>query len=185
MGQRGRCGTFFPISDRPYEICPMPGDVPPDDTTRECCRHFAFCVPPSRPAFAVEDRIATVVAAPRLFRLPEDRWQAILAHELGHAVDFYLFGPRYRLAKNELLDTVAPELRSTLSEIDQEPDPELRADALGELLVLKPLGQKLCYDPVLTLQTLVDPAAPCNGDGSGRDLMRHYSHAPLQGTLVA
>ena len=38
-------------------------------------------------------------------------------------------------------------------------------------------GQRLCYDPALRLQLLVDDMAPpCEGDGSGSQLMRHYSH---------
>ena len=64
-----------------------------------------------------------------------------------------------------------------------EEDPELRADAFGEVLVLKPREQKLCYDPVLKLQTLTDPSVVCNGDGEegSEELMRHYSHPALAG----
>lgn len=137
---------------------------------------------------AVEDRVSTVVASPRIARLPEEQWKAILAHELGHAIDFYLFGKRYRL-RNHAVNVSANDQQPTmlltnLAEIDEEPDPELRADAFGELLVLKPRNQKLCYDPVLTLQTLTDPSDPCDGNGNnGEHLMRHYTHAPLQGSV--
>ena len=164
----------------PYALCPLPGEPPADLAARECCRHFAFAVPPGRPAFAVEDRMATIVASPRLLSLPETTWQAIVAHELGHAVDFYLFGSRYRLRDHRR--DVTPDLAERLVAINAESDPELRADALGELLVLEKRGQKLCYDPVLTLQTLVPPGTLCGGSGSGSELMHHFTHAPLQGS---
>jgi 2-polyprenyl-6-methoxyphenol hydroxylase-like FAD-dependent oxidoreductase len=44
----------------PPSLCPLPLDnprsPPPDDLARECCRHFAFCIPYSRYGLAVEDR---------------------------------------------------------------------------------------------------------------------------------
>ena len=42
-------------------------------------------------------------------------------------------------------------------------------------------GERLCYDPALRLQLLVDSTAACEGDGSGAALMRHFPHPPLQG----
>ncbi len=73
-------------------------------------------------------------------------------------------------------------LRRRLAEIDSgEGDAEVRADMLAEILVLEARAQKLCYDPVLALQTLAEPTAVCGGDGSGTELMRHYTHRPLQG----
>lgn len=184
-GGDGRCGAFQPSlpEGRSYALCPLPGQVPSDETARECCRHYAFAVPYSKFGFAVEDRYTTIIVSPRLFLLPPERWQAILAHELGHAVDFYLFGSKYRLLNHETSRSTFTDLRAQLQLIDEfEEDPELRADALGELLVLKPRKEKLCYDPVLTLQTLADPSEKCDGDGSGAALMRHYTHPPLQGS---
>ena len=177
------CGVFQPAlpEGRPYALCPLPGEVPTDFTARECCRHYAFAVPYSKFGLAVEDRFTTIIVSSRLFLLPRERWEAILAHELGHAVDFYLFGSKYRLL-NHKPSKASPELLDQMKLIDEfENDAELRADALGELLVLKPRKQKLCYDPLLTLQILTDPSDMCKGDVSGTALMRHYSHPPLQG----
>jgi hypothetical protein len=186
----GFCGKFQPVvltpESRPYNFCPLPGQVPVDPATRDCCRHYAYAVPYSKFGLAIEDRITTIVVSPRLLILPTERWQAILAHELGHAVDFYLFGKRYRLSNNPT-GSLSADLKEQLILIDkEEKDPEVRADALGELLVLKPREQKLCYDPVLKLQMLVEPNSNCNGGGEegSKELMRHYSHPPLAGGAV-
>jgi hypothetical protein len=180
------CGIFSPVQtpeSLPYAFCPLPGVVPLDPNTRDCCRHFAYAVPYSKFGFAVEDRVTTIVVSPRLLMLEQKQWQAILAHELGHAVDFYLFGKRYRLANNQA-SIISAELKEELMAIDrEEQDPEARADLFGETLVLKPREQKLCYDPVLKLQILVDPSVKCNGGGSegSEELLRHYTHPPLAG----
>lgn len=55
-----------------------------------CCRHYAYYVPYDR----LGPSPGSVVVSPRLLRLPPARWRAILAHEMGHAIDFYLFGGR-------------------------------------------------------------------------------------------
>lgn len=105
-GGDGHCGPYVPAADGvAYAICPAtPGehsDVPGADA---CCRHFAYCVPASRFGFARADRVATVMASPRLLALPPGRWRAILSHELGHAADFFLFGSRQeRHARARLL----------------------------------------------------------------------------------
>lgn len=182
------CGAFRPPrgpTDAPYALCPLPGEASPDLNARDCCRHFAYAVPYSKFGLAVEDRVTTIIVSPRLFGLPPERWQAIMAHELGHAADFYLFGARYRLRSRQE-GVAAPALRQRLAELDGgEADPELRADELAEVLLLEPRAQKLCYDPVLTLQTLTTPTTACGGDGSGTELMRHYTHRPLQGQGIA
>jgi hypothetical protein len=185
-GGGGVCGKFSPVltpESRPYQFCPLPGQVPSDPATRDCCRHFAYAVPYAKFGLAVEDRVTTVVVSPRLLILPPERWQSILAHELGHAVDFYLFGKRYRLSNNQS-SFISAELKEQLLLVDQgEEDPEARADVLGEMLILKHREQKLCYDPVLKLQTLVKQSTSCKGDGEegSKELMRHYSHPPLAG----
>jgi hypothetical protein len=182
-GNKARCGLYRPASERPYDICPAPMESPGNESIRQCCRHYAFCVPYSRPAFAVEDRISTVVISPRLYQLPEDIWKAILAHELGHAVDFYLFGRRYRLSNHQATQADLT-LTAQLNKIDEEElDAEVRADALGELLVLRQ-NEKLCYDPGLTLQRISSPDVACDGDGTGKQLMRHYLHPPISGIIA-
>jgi hypothetical protein len=188
-GGGGFCGKFQPVvtpESLPYAFCPLPGAVPLDPATRDCCRHFAFAVPYAKFGLAVEDRVTTIVVSPRLLLLPLQRQQAILAHELGHAIDFYLFGKRYNLTNNQD-GIISVDFREQLLLIDGgEVDPEVRADALGELLVLKPREQELCYDPVLKLQTLVDASVKCtgNGDEGSEELMRHYSHPPLAGAAA-
>jgi hypothetical protein len=181
----GRCGAFSPPgAAAPYALCPMPGAAPLDATVAECCRHLAYCVPPGRFALAVEDRLATVVVSPRLWRFPEAQWEGVLAHELGHAADFFLFGARYRLVNRpQAVAAAPPALRAALQAADAEPDPELRADVLGELLVLTPQRQQLCYDSEVLVQAVVEGGAACGGAGGG--YMKHFTHAPLQGRAVA
>jgi len=117
---RRNCGEFIPPGgiparrDAPYAICSADGvggvggvggcEGKKDDrgdssassttTTTKCCRHYAYCVPydrfPARPI----DAVSTVVVSSRVLDLPEANVRGILAHELGHAVDFYLFGRR-------------------------------------------------------------------------------------------
>lgn len=149
-------------------------------------------------AFAVEDRISTVVISARLLLYDEKTWHAVLAHELGHVIDFYLWGgKRYRL-KNNYIDKVllriqgnndGDVLKNALENINKEDDAEYRADLLGEYFVLRPFRQRLCYDPMFLLQTVVDdPQAVCHDEGDGRSggdelikYVRHYAHEPLQG----
>ena len=149
----------------------------------------SYAVPASKFALARIDRLPSVVVSPRLVALAEERQRAILAHELGHAIDFHCFGQRYSLrARPEALARVDAGLRQQLLAIDAgEPDPEARADLLGELLVTQRQGARLCYDPVLLIQTAVPPSTPCDGgpSASGGGLLRHYPHAPLAGRVAA
>lgn len=184
------CGSFTSSADRPYALCPEPGRLPIDELSRDCCRHFAFAVPYSRFGLAVADRYSTVVVAPRLASLPDEVWQAILVHELGHVIDFYLYGKRYRLCDNKPSKSASPDLLAALQGINAaKVDPELRADAFGELLLLRSLRKQLCYDGDMLLQTIVGESATCNetlkdnGQPHQNRLLRHYSHAPLQGTI--
>lgn len=180
------CGIFRPGAFKPYDICPEPNEEALNETSRACCRHFAYAVPYSRFGLAVEDRVSTVVVSQRLFLLEEERWKAILAHEIGHVVDFYLYGKRYGLKNhpiplhNDSNAMASDRLRRQVSEIDEEPDPEVRADALGELFVLEPLQQSICYDKKLAIQLLVDDPRLCDDNES---LSRHFSHPPLQGSV--
>jgi hypothetical protein len=56
-------------------------------------RHFA----------ATRDDGMLVIVSPELGDLPEDQVVGILAHELGHAVDF-LYPARFQMAMDELMD---------------------------------------------------------------------------------
>ncbi len=70
-----------------------------------------------------------MVVSPRLALLREERWQAVIAHELGHAADFFLFGKRYGLRDNRpALAAAPPALRARLAVVDdEEGDAEVRA----------------------------------------------------------
>lgn len=181
-GGDGHCGVFQPASESPYEICPAPGEPPADPTLRDCCRHYAYCIPYSRLGLG-ESAQSTVVVSARLLRLPAVRREAILVHELGHAVDFYLFGARYGLRSQEyIVKTRDGPLRALLEAANAEQDVETRGDILGESLLLLGRGKKLCYDPALRLQLLVDEVTQCDGNEGDSGLSRHYSHPviPLQ-----
>ena len=143
--------------------------------TRDCCRHFAYCVPYDRFPVQARDMFSTVVLSSRVSRLPEENWKAILSHELGHAIDFHIFGKRYRL-KDRLTSFSSPSLESAVKNVDLEKDPELRADMLAELFLLEPVGYQLCYDPKTTIQVLQSSSQTCE--------MKHYSHSPIQGRRV-
>lgn len=143
--------------------------------TRDCCRHFAYCVPYDRFPVQTRDMYSSVVLSSRVLRLPEENWKAILAHELGHAIDFHIFGKRYRL-KNRLASFSSSSLESAVKNVDLEKDPELRADMLAELFLLEPVGCQLCYDPKTTIQVIQSSSQTCE--------IKHYSHSPIQGRRV-
>ncbi|KAK9807591.1 hypothetical protein WJX72_003561 [[Myrmecia] bisecta] len=157
------CGIYQGVN-QPYPCC---GSKPTD----LCCRHYAYAVPYARYGLAKADRVSTVVVSPRAVQLPEKNWQAILMHEMGHCIDFHLFGRRYGLADR------APAVQlARLHAIDQQPDPEARADLLANLFLAEALGACLCYDAASTLQLLV-----AEGNCQAPGLLQHYPHAPLQG----
>jgi len=105
-----------------------------------------------------------------------DTIQGILAHELGHAIDFHAFGKRYRL-QNRPCDFVSDNTDKLLRQIDfSVSDPEYRADLFANALVLSD-GQRLCYSSSNLLQTIIN-GPDCS---SSPGLMNHYSHEPLQG----
>eukprot|EP00873_Tetraselmis_striata_P028243 jgi/Tetstr1/448507/TSEL_035773.t1 len=182
-GRRGTgvCGAFQPGSRQPYELCPdTPGDLPPDGAAQSCCRHFAFCVPYSRFALAAIDRQSTVVVSPRVARLPPQTWKAILAHEAGHSLDFYVSGSRYGLYDHQ--DKVAPEVLAALkSGVLKEKDAEIRADDFANIVFADQLGKKICYEAATTLQQLTPPEVPCGAEaGSGAALLAHFPHPPAK-----
>lgn len=143
---------------------------------------MAYCLPGDSFGFS-SPKLSSIVISPRVLQLTEDNWKAIIAHELGHAIDFWLFGSRYGLkdrmktvlAQNQLSE----DFLNTVKKIDLEDDPEVRGDLLGELFLLKNKGLRLCYDMKLTIQKLVPEGTEC-GDENGL-LLRHFPHPPLQG----
>ena len=90
---------------------------------------MAYCAYKATPYGA---RDIVIVVAPKLARGPEGRIQAILRHELAHAIEFHL-------GEYKLLEAL-PELPA---------GPERRADRLAELL----WGDPIYYDDIL-VQTL-------------------------------
>ncbi len=92
-------------------------------------RNMAYCAYKDTP-YGAKDIV--IVVAPKLARGPEGRIQAILRHELAHAIEFHL-------GEYKLLEAL-PELPA---------GPERRADRLAELL----WGDPIYYDDIL-VQTL-------------------------------
>ncbi len=74
--------------------------------------------------------------APKFLKAPRDRQDALLRHELGHAIDF--------LIDPDQLDKIALQFNRVLSTT-----PERRADDIAEMV----WGNKICYDQEL-VQTL-------------------------------
>lgn len=177
------CGQFQPGDQRPYSMCPAQPGSSADTAATGCCRHFAFCVPYSRFAFADIDRVSTVVASPRMAALAPNSWKAMLMHEMGHAVDFYVFGSRYGLYdhKRDLSTGVA----TLLKPVDREKDPEIRADDLANALLVPSVGEKVCYAPDTTLQILTAPGQECTGtlsdSSSDGPPLAHFPHPPARG----
>jgi len=169
------------LGSEPYERCLMSDDGRLEyseserSLTRDCCRHFAYCVPYDRFPVQTRDMFSTVVLSSRVLRLSEENWKAIIAHELGHAIDFHIFGNRYRL-KNRLTSFSSSNLESAVVRVDSEQDPEVRADKLAEIFLLHPLRLKLCYDPETTIQVIQSDSQTCE--------TKHYSHSPIQGRRV-
>lgn len=173
---RKSCGRFHPPGiegSEPYDVCSTSSPV-----GATCCRHYAYCVPYDRfPAFP-GDSFSSVVLSSRVPNLPMDTIEGILAHELGHAIDFHIFGKRYRL-QNRACDFVSEDVDISLSQIDSSvADPEYRADLFANTVVLPP-GEALCYSKSNLLQTIITDKATNCSDFPG--LMKHYSHEPLQG----
>jgi hypothetical protein len=179
-GNRKYCGEFqkpggFP-SQEPYALCS--DETCTSEEKIKCCRHYAYCVPYDRFPATPLDAVSTVVVSSRIVNLPEETIRGILAHELGHAVDFHAFGKRYRL-KNRPVEMVSSELEARMRMIDAAiDDVEYRADDLANVLLLEGTGQRLCYDPKTLLQS-VRHEASCGPLGDD-----HYSHPVLRRPII-
>jgi hypothetical protein len=174
---RKNCGKFrnpggFP-GNEPYDLCEDDSGSLPCDAKVKCCRHYAYCVPYDRFPANQLDAVSSVVLSSRIVNLPEETIRGIIAHELGHAVDFHMFGKRYRLQdRPTVVATVELERRIRL--IDETiDDVEYRADDIANLLLLEADGSRLCYDPKTLLQSVVK-ASSCQG------LDDHYAHPLLR-----
>jgi len=179
----GKCGPLLSGSDRPYAMCPAPGQQPSDLLAQECCRHNAYTYVPEKYYWAkAVAPVPVVVVSPRIRQLDESTWKAILMHELGHCIDFYMFGKSYGLLNHEISD---PKIAALLrAESASERDPELRADNFSTIVTSEIVGGGVCYDPVTTVQQLVPiKDFPCEGTGAIDDSrpMLHFTHPPLQG----
>ena len=173
------CGDFHPpgkLGEQPYDCCSSP-DVDSNPTARQCCRHYAYCVPYDRFPASPPDSVSSIVVSSRVLKLPDDTIQGILAHEMGHAIDFHIYGKRYRL-QNRPCTFENKQVESEILEIDATvSDPEYRADMFANALVLQKQHVALCYQPNILLQTLTPLETDCISNG----LMQHFSHQPIQG----
>lgn len=171
------CGDFHPpgkFGEQPYDCCSSP-DADSNPTSRECCRHYAYCVPYDRFPASPSDSVSSIVVSSRVMNLPDDTIKGILAHEIGHAIDFHIYGKRYRL-QNRACTFENKQVESEILEIDATAsDPEYRADMFANALVLR--DRTLCYQPDILLQTLTPLETDCISDG----LLQHFSHQPIQG----
>lgn len=175
---RKSCGQFHPpaaTGGEPYDIC----STSSSSIAVACCRHYAYCVPYDRFPASPGDSVSAVVVSSRVFKLPMDTIQGILVHELGHAIDFHMFGKRYRL-QNRSCKFASEDVEASLSHIDSSvSDPEYRADLFANAIALQSNEEALCYNTHSLTQTIVRGAnINCS---SVPDLMDHYSHEPLQG----
>lgn len=176
---KAKCGTFTPPSLQglePYQCCSQQ-DTQDDMLTRECCRHYAYCVPydrfPARPA----DSVSTVVLSSRVFNASDEMLRGIISHELGHAIDFHIFGKKYRL-QNRPCDFRDEDLESSVHDIDLEKDPEYRADMFADLFILGENKEQLCYNTTTLLQSTRSISADCTSYGSA--FVKHFRHRPIQ-----
>lgn len=173
---RKSCGQFHSpgiAGTQPYDICSTLSSV-----AVACCRHYAYCVPYDRfPAFP-GDSVSAIVLSSRVFKLPMDTIEGILAHELGHAIDFHVFGKRYRL-QNRSCQFLTEDVDAALHKIDSSVnDAEYRADLFANTVLLSQEEKALCYDSQSLLQTVVHGK---DADCATAGLLNHYTHEPLQG----
>jgi len=187
----GKCGPLQTDSDLPYAICASaPGQTPRDILERECCRHTAYTfVPEKFYQFKLITPVPVVVCAPRIRQFDESSWKAILMHEMGHCIDFYMFGKRYGLLNRGIQDKAMADMLQAAS--TSERDPELRADNFSNIVLAtlqKEVGGGIvCYDPLTTIQRIVPVKdLPCEGTGEIGDPrpLLHFSHPPLTGKDV-
>jgi len=117
--------------------------------------------------------------------LTEDYWKAIIAHELGHAVDFHIFGPLYRL-KSKPVNYKSAAVENSVAQVNTESDPEIRADKFADVLLLGEQNEQICYDPILKIQHIEPDSRVCNGLPLNESSipMKHFPHTPLQGRRV-
>lgn len=145
------------------------------------------------------------MVAPRAARLPFASGQAILLHEMGHAIDFHCFGERYRTGNlNKIGSVKDAAVRANLLQVDAKFfDAEFRADALGSLLALRapslqPVSMRIAYDVETLVQKLVPIDTPCyevdesrrpdelpgileRARTQGVTVLSHYPHRPVAG----
>ena len=93
-------------------------------------RDYAFC------HYNEATGTITLGVAPKFFHASMDRQDALLRHELGHAIDFII--------PSRQLDKIARQFNRVLSST-----PERRADDIAEMV----WGSNICYDHEL-VQTL-------------------------------
>eukprot|EP00746_Dinoflagellata_sp_MGD_P131769 gnl/MRDRNA2_/MRDRNA2_65521_c0_seq1.p1 gnl/MRDRNA2_/MRDRNA2_65521_c0~~gnl/MRDRNA2_/MRDRNA2_65521_c0_seq1.p1 ORF type:complete len:404 (+),score=69.62 gnl/MRDRNA2_/MRDRNA2_65521_c0_seq1:79-1290(+) len=190
------CGEYLGSkSSKPYELCPDSDDADLTDLQRQCCRHLAFTIVPSKffVAKGVVQVEPVVVVSPRIRRLPVPVQRAVVWHELGHVSDFVLLGSHYNLVdrdedlrkkkKDPAVKERVNNLLGRLTKLDcDSTDPEERADNLANLLVAEPTAEKLCYEKRTLVQTLIkSDISGQTYDGSYQD---HYPHDPLEGEFA-
>lgn len=81
----------------------------PQTSRMPWCRHYAYCVPYTPRSSLSLNSITTVVVSERINETPEAVAKGILAHELGHSIDFHCFGSRCAAVPSCLQQKLASE----------------------------------------------------------------------------
>jgi len=106
-----------------------------DSSYHDTCRHFAECMRDG----------SEVHFAPEMVHLPQEATRAIMAHELGHAVDLSSPGKFWYRHGELAMASAMPNkgLRKLLRRWDERSDDEVErvADALAELA----MGERIGY----------------------------------------
>eukprot|EP00892_Ulva_mutabilis_P008057 jgi/Ulvmu1/5623/UM023_0162.1 len=182
----GGCGVRRKDAARPYAGCPAPGLPASNDLLAECCRHYAYCVPYTPRSTLALNSVTTVVLSERINDAPESVARGIIAHELGHGIDFHCFGSRYKLADHPPDGPWA----SSVAAIDaKETNFEIRADGFANLILGAVKAGQLCYAKDTRTQVAIGDDVACAGTASRRNppeapFAKHYLHdAPVSGIL--
>jgi hypothetical protein len=125
-------------TDHP-ELPAAPPELVIDPKARTTKRSFAYFQFPAggRQKRGTRDRSkCRTVAAPSM-ALNEARATAVLAHEIGHAVDHFV---RRRDLRDRLRDVERPDGRGTVGEAGLPSSPERLADLIAESILGCPLG---------------------------------------------
>ena len=122
-----------------------------------------------------------------LLLILEEEWKGIIVHELGHCIDFVVWGENYRLLNHKnVLNTIDRNVMISLECASD--DPEIRADNIANNIILLPQRKRLVYDTstlrqkLVTLNEYKSEIIENSSSGNPTYLM-HYPHEPVNGDV--